>query len=243
MRKQTQIQKEIDWSFYVKIVISGIFFFFILVIILFGSKAFQPMDEDQVKKDAKPKKTNFKRPLRMKLIVLNTISLFFLLMSIQEYRLNEFMSPFGVDPSKIPSKCRTQQKAYYWITLTCCFFLVVYNFFIHFSVLKKASSTNIIVETTSTTSRDRLSGYVGTANSYIDKLAPKNGGFVVERYPFALEFAFSVLLSFFSVTTYVMFVLINYNVIESEIFKPCFHPQNTDRFYDPFEEQTSDVNY
>ena len=76
------MQKEMDWSFYVKIVISGIFLFFILVIILFGSKAFQPMDEDQVKKDAKPKKTNFRRPLRMKLIVLNTISLFFLLMSI-----------------------------------------------------------------------------------------------------------------------------------------------------------------
>lgn len=227
------MQKETDWSFYVKIVISGIFLFFILVIILFGNKAFQPMDQDQVKKDAKPKKTNFKRPLRMKLIVLNTISLFFLLMSVQEYRLNEFMSPFGVDPDKIPTKCQTQQKLYYWIILTSCFFIVVYNFFIHFSVLEKANSINVKVET----SKDRVSGYVNNANSYIDRLAPKNGGFVVEKYPFALEFAFSVLLSFFSVTMYVLFVLINYNVIESEIFKPCFHPENNDRFYDPFLEK------
>lgn len=226
--------KEIDWSFYVKIVISVIFLLFILVIVLFGSKAFQPMDEDQVKKDVKPKKTNFRRPLRLKLIVLNTISLFFLLMSVQEYRLNEFMSPFGVDPDKIPSKCRTQQKFYYWIILTCCFFIVLYNFFIHFNVLTKASSANVIVETTSTTSKDRVSSYVSAAKSYIDKLAPTNGGFVVERYPFALEFVFSVLLSFFSILIYIMFVLINYNVIESEIFKPCFHPENTARFYDPF---------
>jgi hypothetical protein len=102
--------------------------------------------------------------------------------------------------------------------------------------LKKASNTNIIVESSSTTSRN-VSGYVSIANAHIDKLAPKNGGFVVERYPFALEFAFSVLLSLFSVTMYVMFVLINYNVIESEIFKPCFHPLNNNRFYDPFVEE------
>ena len=220
--------KEIDWSFYVKIVIAGIFLFFVLIIVLFGHKAFQPLNEDHVKMDSKQPKTNYRQPIRMQLIVLNTFSLFFMLMSIQEYRLNEFMSPFGVDPEKIPSQCKTQQQLYYWIVLTCAFALVLYNFFVHFMVLKKASAGNVIMD-----NPQRVSSYV----SAIDKLTIKNGGFVVQKYPFVPEYLFSVFLALFSGITYIMFVLINYNVVESKIFRPCFHPQNTSRFYDPFVEQ------
>jgi len=228
--------KQKDWSFYVKITTAGIFLFFAVIIVLFGSKRFQPMDdEEQKKEDKKPTKTNFKRPLRLRMVVLNTITMFFLLMSIQEYRLNEFMSPFGVDPDKIPSQCRTQQESFYWMALMSCFAIVVYNFFIHFNVLKKASAGNVIVESSN---RDRVSTYVATANSAIAKLSVKNGGFMVEKYPFFLEFAFSVLLTIFSGIFYIMLVLINYNVIQSKIFKPCFSPQNTTRFYDPFVEET-----
>lgn len=228
--------KQKDWSFYVKITTAGIFLFFAVIILLFGSKGFQPMDDDeQQKKDIKPPtKTKIQRPLRMRLIVLNSITMFFLLMSIQEYRLNEFMSPFGVDPDNIPAQCKTQQEMFYWVALTACFVIVVYNFFIQFNVLKKATAGNVIVEQKN---RDSVHGYVGRANSAIARLSIKNGGFVVETYPFFLEFAFSVLLTFFSGIFYIMLVLINYNVIQSNIFKPCFHPQNTTRFYDPFAEE------
>lgn len=225
------MRKEIDWSFYVKIVISGIFLLFVLFILLFSGKiAFKSAEEEQI---IAPKKTNFKRPLRLKLIILNTISLFFLLMSIQEYRLNEFMSPQGVDPDKIPPSCRTQQQMYYWVILLCCILLVMYNFVIHYWVLLKASSSNVIHDKKSSKS----SSYVDSINTAVENLKVKNGGFVVENYPYVVEYVFSVFLSIFSITIYTMFVLINYNILESRIFKPCFHPQNTARFYDPFVEE------
>lgn len=219
-------RKELDWRFAVKMAVAGVFFLFILINI-FGKKAFQPMEEQEDKRKQHTK-TNVRRPLRMKLIVMNTISLFFFLMSVQEYRLNEVMAPFGVDPDKIPSSCWAQQQFYYWFVMLCCLFLVFYNFIIHFNVLSKASSSNII----SSSSTDK-STFVNSA-SKLNIASIKNAGAVVEMYPYALEFAFSVILAFLSVTLYVMFVLINYNLVESKIFQSCFHPRNTARFYDPF---------
>lgn len=227
--REENLKKKLDWRFVMKMIIAGVFFLFILINI-FGKKAFQPMEEQTNKSNSSRVKTNVHRPLRMRLMVMNTITLFFFLMSVQEYRLNEVMAPFGVDPDKIPSSCWSQQQAYYWFVMLCCLLLVFYNFIIHFMVLTEASSSNTFVSSTDKNS------VVGSIHSIIGKKSSfKNGGVVVEMYPYALEFVFSVLLAFLSATFYVMFVLINYNIIESNIFQSCFHPRNTARFYDPFD--------
>lgn len=224
-------RKELDWSFYMKIITSGVFIFFILSLLL-GKKGFQSWEEDDGKKEKEKEhpKTNHKRPLRMRIMVLNTISLFFMLMSIQEYRLNEFMSPFGVDPDKIPRTCRTEQQGYYWVILLFCVAIVAYNYIIHFNVLMNASVGNV---------RTEQSSRFEELSRYIRKTKLKNGGLVIETYPYIIEFMFAVFIAFFSATTYVMFVLINYNVIEGSIFKPCFHPLNNDRFYDPYVDEVA----
>lgn len=233
MQEGENLRKEIDWRFVMKMVIVGVFFLFILII-TFERKAFQPMEE-QVKQNDHVK-TDVRRPVRMKLMVMNTITLFFFLMSVQEYRLNEIMAPMGVDPDKIPTSCWIQQQIYYWFVILCCLLIVFYNFIIHFLVLTKASSTNVF-----SAKKDTVVKYA----EYINKKqnAFKNGGAVVEMYPYALEFVVSVLLAFLSGFFYVMFVLINYNIIDNNMFKSCFHPRNTARFYDPFAgKKTEEIN-
>lgn len=226
------MRKEIDWSFYVKIVVSAIFSIFVLFILIRGNKSFKPADDegyDTQKSKTPAKKTEHRRPLRLQIIVLNTITIFFLLMSVQEYRVNEFMSPVGVDPAKIPHNCVKRQQAYYWFVLTSCFMLILYNFSAHFTTLKNATRGNIILkQEKSRTSPTRVI-------EDIKELKVSNGGFVVENYPFLVEYLFSVLLCLFSIVFYVIFVLSNYNVIDTVFFQPCFDPLELSRFYDPVE--------
>lgn len=229
------MRKEKDWSFGLKMSISGIFGIFMVFLLFFGKKAFEPMEEVDYKSGKNPL-TNHKRPLRVQIMALNTITIFFLLMSVQEYRLNEFMSPFGVDPDKIPPQCKRQQEGYYWIVLFTCIIIIFYNLIIHSNILKTATKKNVLFEKKQQTA----SRNVGLVNDDIEKLKIRNGGFVVEKYPYMLEYLFAFLLALFSILMYILFVLNNYNVIEIKIFKNCFNPLDNKRFYDPFvEEETN----
>jgi len=243
-------KKEIDWSFWMKIVISGLGMILLLTFLL-GGKAFQKKDDEQQQQKGRgeksSRKTNPREPFRTQIMSMNTITLFFLLMSINEYRVNEFTSPFGVDPDKIPKKCKLHQESYYWIIFLLCLTIVGYNYLILFFTLARANSRNIIVEKTSSSDKYRdkyyraSSGDVETLIKSVNRLNPKNGMFVVEIYPYFIEFMFFMMLAFFSIIIYIFFVLSNYSVIENKLFKPCANPLNNDRFYDPFaKEETTD---
>lgn len=236
------MKKEIDWSFWMKIVLSVIGSFLWLSFLL-GAKAFQSGEEEQQSqrgRDKRNPKTNPKKPFRTQIMSMNTITLFFLLMSINEYRVNEFASPFGVNPDKIPKKCKLQQQSYYWIILFCCFFIVGYNYIILLFTLNKATSKNLIIDKSSDRDRDdrymykRSTSDVEGVIKSVRRLESKNGMFVVEIYPYLIEYVFFTILAFFSIIIYIFFVLSNYGVIENKLFKPCANPLNNDRFYDPF---------
>ena len=240
------MKKQIDWSFWVKMVIAiigGLFFlsFMIGTRWRFSKKYSLQQDLKQKKDDKSSKPTRPDQPLRVQIMSINTISLLFLLLSIQEYRVNEFISPFGVDPEKIPSTCHTQQSIFYWILIFFCFFLVGYNYLIVSNVLEKATSSNIIGQKEK---RDSRYGFISSSsgadaiitkiNEYLSRLKLRNGMFLVEKYPSVIEFLFFGMIAVFSIVFYILLVLINYNVLSSDIFKPCVNPLNNDRFYDPF---------
>ena len=258
------MKKEIDWSFYVKIVIASIFGLYVLILsldLLFGIRVFKPLtdddDIDQQKIHQKSPKSNHRRPIRLRIIILNTITLYFLLMSIQEYRVNEFMSPFGVDPDKIPEKCKTQQEMYYWTVYVLCFIIVVYNFIIHYNILNKGSEKNLIpdvVPKKQTDRSDRSKYYLyrrihSSADAKLNiknmmqsvkKIKLKNGGIVAEEYPYAIEFFF-IMVAWFGVIMYFIFVLNNYNVLKSrDLFEYCY--DDNSRFYNPYADATEEEN-
>lgn len=240
------MKKEIDWSFWVKMVVTMIGGLFLLSFILgtrwrFSKKYSLQQDLKQKKDESKPQPTNPQQPLRVQIMSINTISLFFLLMTIQEYRMNEVLSPFGVDPEKIPASCQVHQLVSYWIIMFLSLFIVGYNYLIISNILEKATSSNVIGQKEKRTA-DRY-GIVTTSNTdsiiqkvhnYLSSLRLRNGMFMVEKYPSVLEFLFFVLIALFSIVFYVLLVLNNYNVLTSNIFRPCVHPLNNDRFYDPY---------
>lgn len=240
--------KELNWSFWLKISLAGIGSILLLSFLLGTRWRFSKvysLQQDLKQKETKvdPKATNPQQPLRVQIMTINTITLFFLLMTIQEYRMNEFISPFGVDPEKIPEKCQIQQLVYYWVILILSLFMIGYNYLILSNVLEKANSENIIGRLKEKKSTERY-GYVTSSNtgaiiekinSYLASLKLRNGMFMVEKYPSILEFVFFYMVALFSIGMYIILVLNNYNVIETNIFKSCVHPLNNDRFYDPFD--------
>jgi len=244
-------KKELDWSFWMKMVISMVGMIMLLSFLL-GGKAFQKKEDEQQQQRGSGKKlveTNPREPFRIQIMSMNTITLFFLLMSINEYRVSEFTSPFGVDPNKIPNKCRLQQQSYYWIIFLFCLMIVIYNYVALSHSLKKATSKNLIYDKSAPDDtsyrnlyRDKNRGRISSSEvetliKNVRKIKFKNGMFVVEIYPHFMEFIFFMMLAFFSIIIYFFFVLSNYGVIENQLFKPCANPLNNDRFYDPFAEE------
>lgn len=234
-------KKELDWSFYVKIVMAAIGGIFILSFLKTPWAVSREEEQSQSKKESPD--TNPLKPLRMQIMSLNTISLFFLLMSISELRTNEFMAPFGVDPDKIPPKCQLQQEAYTWTILISSLAIVGYNYFIvGGGVLGRASSGNVIADKT----QERYSSVsVDSIHKYIKRLKIKNAKFMVEKYPSKVELMFFVLVAIMSILMYMLFVLQNYGVISTNLFRPCVDPQDTSRFYNPYNNNPTDttVNY
>lgn len=202
----------------------------------------RPDNEEGEDRSPQKTKTNPKKPLRMQIMSINTMTLFFLLMSIQEYRTNEFLSPFGVDPDKIPSKCKNDQKAYTLIMLFCCLMIVFYNYFMVANVLEKANINNVLFTQTrderraffSRIDRSGNNEKIGSINDKVRSMKPLNADFMAEIYPRRLEFAFFILIAVFSIIMYTLCVLFNYGVLSSKMFKSCVHPQDNDRYYDPF---------
>lgn len=234
-------KKELDWSFYVKIVVAAIGGLFILSFLRTPWAVSREDEESQSKKESPD--TNPLKPLRMQIMSLNTISLFFLLMSISEFRTNEFMSPFGVDPDKIPSQCKLQQEAYTWTILISSLAIVAYNYFmVNGGVLGRATRGNVITDKT----QERYSSVnVESIHKYIKNLKIKNAKFMVEKYPSKAELMFFMLVAIMSILMYILFVLQNYGVIDTNLFRPCVDPQDTSRFYNPYDNNTTDttVNY
>lgn len=231
-------KKELDWSFYVKIVMAAIGGVFILS---FAKTSWAVSREEEQSQSKKEPDTNPLKPLRMQIMSLNTISLFFLLMSVSELRTNEFMSPFGVDPEKIPSTCKLQQEAYTWTILISSLAIVGYNYFIvGGGVLGRATSGNVVADKT----QERYSSVsVDSIHKYIKRLKIKNAKFMVERYPSKIELMFFVLVAITSILMYILFVLQNYGVINTNLFRPCVDPQDTSRFYNPYDNNPTDSTY
>lgn len=228
-------KKPLDWSFYVKIVMAAIGGLFILTF-LRTKWALSVDDEEQVSQKTESPTTNPLKPLRVQIMSLNTISLFFMLMSISEFRTNEFMSPFGVDPDKIPSSCKLQQEAYTWTMLILCLAIVGYNYFIvGGSVLGRATRGNVVYEKKQVENRYRYTELsVEKINKDIKNLKIKNAKFMVEKYPSKVELMFFTLVSILSIVLYIVLVLQNYGVINTNMFRPCVDPDDTSRFYNPY---------
>lgn len=235
------MKKQLDWHFWLKIVMSCMGGVFLLSFFIGTRWQTAKPDDDDEKKKPQDNKTNPKKPLRMQIMSINTLTLFFFLMSIQEYRTNEFLSPFGVDPDKIPPRCKMEQEVYTWIVLICCLIIVGYNYFMVGSVLQKANTTNVLFKQTIDERRAGMSFYrtsntenIGSINNKVKNMKLLNADFMAEMYPQRAEFAFFVLIAVFSILMYTLSVLFNYGVLHSKMFKSCVHPKDNDRYYDPY---------
>lgn len=228
-------KKPLDWTFYIKIVMATIGGLFLLSF-LRTKWALYVDEEEQVSQKTKSPTTNPLKPLRVQIMSLNTISLFFMLMSVSEFRTNEFMSPFGVDPNNIPPACKFQQESYTWMILFFCLAIVGYNYFIVGNgVLGRATRSNVVSEKKQSEDRYRYTEMsVEKINKYIKALNIKNAKFMVERYPSKFELMFFAIVSILSIVFYILLVLQNYGVINTNMFRPCVDPDDTSRFYNPY---------
>lgn len=246
------MKKEIDWSFWVKMITAIVGGLFLISFMIgtrwrFSKKDSLQQDLKQKRdKGDKPKPTNPQQPLRVQIMSINTISLFFLLMTIQEYRMNEVLSPFGVDPTKIPASCQVQQLVSYWFLLAMSLIIVCYNYLIVSNILEKATSSNVIgqkekrsVDRNGIMTTSNTDSIIQKVHNYLMSLRLRNGMFMVEKYPSVIEFLVFTMIAIFSIVFYVLLVLINYNVLTSNVFRPCVDPLNNDRFYDPFSSSVS----
>lgn len=219
------MKKELDWTFMFKMGLVGVGLLLFSGFALGTTWVFRPSEDDDVGASAGTRKTNPRKPLRAQVMSFNTITIFFLLMSVAEFRTNEVLSPHGVDPAKIPPKCRTQQQAYTGIVLACALLIVFYNYFVLTAgVLAKPDTGNVLMQKTSQRNVDDIVRYMRRVRS-------KNTAVLVEVYPYKLEFFFFALVAIFSVIMYGVLVLANYGVIDADLFRPCF--ADTQRFYDP----------
>lgn len=243
------MKKEQEWSFWVKIVIIGIFGVFLLHMtgsLIYKSK-FLPLWEDDDTSSKKSKPINIGQPTRLRIMIMNTITLFFLMMSIQEYNVDEFMSPFGIDTSKINSSCKVMQGWYYWTALILSCLIVFYNYLCLNNVINKVKSDNVsFVKQAQTQKKKNVpSGVIkiSTSSSSITSIMNTiknanlaNAGFVYEIHPNFSEIFF-ILIAWLALIMYIFMVLCNYNVLDCAFFKPCFHPVNKDKLYDPYDDQ------
>lgn len=229
------MEKERNWIFWSKITLTIIASLFLLSFLLGTKWVFHKGESDEQQYQQKSydsPKTNTKKPLRVQIMSLNTITLFFLVMCISEFRVNEIASPMGVDPEKIPEKCKTRQRLLYFFFMSFCIIIIFYNFIIIPFILKKARRDNLI---TDRRQKDSSSKTLDDVLRSVSRLKAKNGMFMVERYPSVVEFAFFILIAFLAIILYLLLVLDNYGILEIKPFQSCFHPLDNNRFYDPYD--------
>lgn len=208
------MKKELDWTFSFKMVLVHVGLLMLLGFALGTTWILDSGDEDN-KSAPDARKTNPRKPLRAQIVSFNTITLFFLLMSVAEFRTDGFLSPRGVDPDTIPPKCKAQQQAYTTFALGCAFLIILYNYFVFSAgILAKPSAGNIRMEKVREGSAQQFVRCVRGVKT-------RNTALVVEVYPHPAEFFFFVLIAVLAVLMYALFVLANYGVIQTKLFDAC----------------------
>lgn len=205
------MRKELDWAFAFKMGMVGVGLMMLLGFGLGTTWVLRPGEEDD--KTVDTRKTNPRKPLRAQIMSINTITLFFLLLSVSEMRADGFMSPRGIDPETIPPKCRAQQQAYTSFALGCSLLIVLYNYFVFSAgVLARPSAGNIRME-----KQRGAQEFVRCVRG----IKSRNTALVVEVYPYPVEFFFFALVAVLALLMYGLFVLTNYGVIETKLFDAC----------------------
>jgi magnesium-transporting ATPase (P-type) len=185
-------------------------------------------DEGKLQHPLPSKKTKPSRPLRVQLMACNTITLFFFLLSIQEYQTYRVLLP--KETISTP-ECKTQQLIYTGFVVVCCAVIVLYNYGMSWNALANANTQNLFTKPAYADSSD--SGYgnksvksvssdsIRSIEKRVKELKTVNGAFVAEIYPFLLEMVLFASLAILSVLLYVLSVLRNYGIIEVNMFSSC----------------------
>jgi hypothetical protein len=82
-------------------------------------------------------------PPRVTLMMINTLSIFFFMMSIMEFNLHYAINPLGIRLDKISSDtCKNQLQAGFWVLMVIIVFLLTYNTSMIYKILGKPKLTD-----------------------------------------------------------------------------------------------------
>lgn len=268
--------KEYPWNFWYKMILG---FIGLLIYLYFGFRALFMSTEDkkqpQLDKQKKDKyssssneygffsgkeKMSYKYrndcPPRLILVVMNSITIFYLMLTIQEWGVSDAVGTLGVDESKTPPSCQTQQRLTYWILMSACILLAMHNFYCVSNVFvkeptkqqwKDAAKNILSMDGT----RSHTSTYFRSEMFNADK-TPKDTEFyslirktirigdwaiLWPKYPSQLETFVCYFLGVGSIFVYLGAVFFTNVDVGTEPFRACVHPRdknNLARYVDPY---------
>lgn len=271
-----------NWTFLIKITIAGIGLL-IYMTFLWKSRFLSTDDFRKTIKDDKSQSSSSSRdqyyyssssrqtksnpryytnhnhiPTQAVLMALNTMSIFFLMLTIQEWRANEIIDPIGVDSELTPIDCKVQQQIAYWILFGLCvvlLFLNLYNMSNMFysnpteKMWKNASDTVLgydrLISSASTKKHENFSDHLYESSS---SMAPKTGNkfytiigkiikepdwtILFRKLPNHAQFLFSYIIGIFSIILYTISICVDNIVDCPSVFKSCYKTADA-RYFDP----------
>lgn len=264
--------KDYPWNLWYKMIIGVIgllFYAYFLFRYFFMStedKKTQDIDKDKKNKSTsseytfwgKEKKSYKYRndsPPRLLLVIMNSLTIFYLMLAIQEWGVSEAVGTLGVDPSKIPDSCKTQQRLTYWTLMGICIILVLYNIY---------NRSNVFYSEPTTENWKSVAKHIMTLDSakshapryfrpeMFNGEVPKETDFYATlrktlnvgdwailwpKYPSKLERALCYIFGVGAVVVYICSVFFDYVDIGTDPYRACVHPRNSEnlkRYIDPY---------
>lgn len=162
-------------------------------------------------------KTNNKivYPERVNLMALNTVSIFFFLMSIMEFNLHYASSPLGIDYDKISSNdCQREIAFGFWILMVIVSLLVAYNVGIIYQILEEPTLSREegdSVEAVRRGNRAQINRHIQDSQGNIDHNLTNFARVVRTSIPLFFREKFVCIgLAVISATIYLCFVIFSY---------------------------------
>jgi hypothetical protein len=153
-------------------------------------------------------KSRIKIPVRAKIMMLNTFSIFFLFMSIVEFNLYDAVNPLGIHFSNLSDDCKSPMRSGFWTIMVTIIGLMIYNFSIFrnmFSDPKIESDEKKRLDISS----ERIKGFDRHIKHGQDNIKDIGLVDIVREKPsFLSEKIVSILIAIVSITIYFCFILV-----------------------------------
>jgi len=250
--------RNLDWRFYSKISILGLGWVFFFLILTSGITSRLP------KHQANPANTNlsYGNPIsapRIKIVLLNSMSILFLFLSLNEFRFYEYMDPIAIDSTLIQKECQ-KTMSFSIVIYIVIVIMFAYNFLIiwtenYLQEIRGTSNDDIrhVGGGTTSSSSSTPARQISSAINTLTTLLNAQTGDIVEKIgiipvrsilPISIEKYLSIFVCFASLGICTSFIMINYFGKNTAAMKACIHsPVPQSHYVDIYNGETLPPKY